>query len=990
MVLHTQPSGAVTITPTVPTTPDVVAVAPGELTFTAATWNTRQTVTVSGKTDTDAADTNVSLTHTLTTVEPGDYAGVSVAAVAVTVTDADTAGVTVDMDVGETGAQTTALAVTEGATGVYTLALATQPSDPVTLALTATPAEVGVAPDTLTFAAAAWNTAQTVTVSGTPDDDPDDETVTLAHTLTTDSTGDYAAVTVADVTVQVTDDEVVVGFEATTQSAAEDAGPASVCVRVTNPQAGETLPQDFTLWLRTVDGVATDGSAAVAGTDYTEIVDQDAGPFTATTRRQCAALEVLDNAVDAADKTLTLELDYRPDTTTPDPNDKEGTEDYVILSPGTLTFTITDDDVQGVTVDTDLTTMRVQATTLSVSEDGTMTETYAVVLATQPTAPVTISAADAPDRVDLTPAGPLVFTATTWATAQTVTGTPDDRDATTEAVTLTHTLTTAATGDYAAESVATVTVTEDDTPGLLVTPTALALQEAAGHAAHRGTYTLALNTQPGGPVTVRVDNADDASSVTANGVGAGATLSLVFAANVWNTAQTVTVAAQRDADAVDATVTLTHDPGGAEYAALADVSLTFTVTDPDVRGIALDADPATPATDEAGPLTVYEAATHAEHSALYTVRLATRPVGGNVTVTLTNSDGDALSVGPLRLVFTPGNWAMAQTVRATARDDFDGDSESVTLTHTAVGGDYPATTPVTADLTVNVTDDDAPELNVSVTTLEIDEPDGNPTTGQYTVRLITEPGGPVTVGIDEPTPNPDIEASPTELTFDASNWATAQPVTVTPRADTDAVNDATTLRHRVTGSAASTYPTSLPAVNVTVTVDDAQTAGVSVSATTLALDEDPLTPAAATYTLVLTAQPTGPVMVTVTSSDADAVAVDTDATPATRAVTFDATSWNTAQAVTATRRQDDNGADERVTLTHTVTGAAEYASVTVPAVTVSVTDDEEPGLVLSSVSVPVNEAATATYTVALATQPTGDVAVRIDGNHADVALQAAG
>ena len=380
VVLHTQPSGAVTITPAVPATPDVVDVAPAGLTFDTTSWNTAQTVTVSGKTDTDAADTNVSLTHTLTTVQNGDYAGVGVAAVAVTVTDADTVGVTVDTDPATDGAQTTALAVTEGATGVYTLALATQPSDPVTLAVTATPAEVGLAPETLTFAAAAWNTAQTVTVSGTPDDDPDDETVTLAHTLTTAGTGDYAAVTVADVTVQVTDDEVVVGFESATQSAAEDAGQVSVCVAVTNPQTGEPLSQDFTLWLRTVDGVATDGSAAVAGTDYMAIVDQDAGPFTATTRRQCTALEVLDNAVDAADKTLTLELDYRPDTTTPDPNDKEGTEDYVILSPGTLTFTITDDDVRGVTVDTDLTTTGVQATTLSVSEDGTTTAAYAVVL----------------------------------------------------------------------------------------------------------------------------------------------------------------------------------------------------------------------------------------------------------------------------------------------------------------------------------------------------------------------------------------------------------------------------------------------------------------------------------------------------------------------------------------------------------------------------------------------------------------------------------
>ena len=56
----------------------------------------------------------------------------------------------------------------------------------------------------------------------------------------------------------------------------------------------------------------------------------------------------------------------------------------------------------------------------------------------------------------------------------------------------------------------------------------------------------------------------------------------------------------------------------------------------------------------------------------------------------------------------------------------------------------------------------------------------------------------------------------------------------------------------------------------------------------------------------------------------------------------------------------------------------------------TITDDDDRGLALSLPSVAVNEDATATYTVALATQPMGDVAVRIRGAHADVAVQAAG
>ena len=56
----------------------------------------------------------------------------------------------------------------------------------------------------------------------------------------------------------------------------------------------------------------------------------------------------------------------------------------------------------------------------------------------------------------------------------------------------------------------------------------------------------------------------------------------------------------------------------------------------------------------------------------------------------------------------------------------------------------------------------------------------------------------------------------------------------------------------------------------------------------------------------------------------------------------------------------------------------------------TITDDDDRGLALRLPSVAVNEDATAIYTVALATQPMGDVAVRIRGAHADVAMQAAG
>lgn len=130
----------------------------------------------------------------------------------------------------------------------------------------------------------------------------------------------------------------------------------------------------------------------------------------------------------------------------------------VNLAPDALTFTVTDDDARGV-VDTDpITPATAESAALSVPDDGTTTTAaYTVMLSAQPSANVTIATVDALDRVDLAPTGLLVFSPTTWATAQTITmvGTPDDLDATTE----TETLTTVSGGEYAGQTVAVVMVT---------------------------------------------------------------------------------------------------------------------------------------------------------------------------------------------------------------------------------------------------------------------------------------------------------------------------------------------------------------------------------------------------------------------------------------------------------------------------------------------------------------------------------------------------
>ena len=100
------------------------------------------------------------------------------------------------------------------------------------------------------------------------------------------------------------------------------------------------------------------------------------------------------------------------------------------------------------------------------------------------------------------------------------------------------------------------------------------------------------------------------------------------------------------------------------------------------------------------------------------------------------------------LTFSASDWSTAQTVEVTAGEDPDTANDSETLTHTATGADYGS---VTADLAVTVTDDDTVGLELSETTLTVAE--GGRAT--YTVALVTEPSGQVTVTVGG-TANTDL------------------------------------------------------------------------------------------------------------------------------------------------------------------------------------------------------------------------------------------
>ncbi len=117
----------------------------------------------------------------------------------VTITDNDTAGVTVQA--------VNPLAVAEGGSNTYTVVLDSQPTHDVTI----TPASgdggaATVSPASYTFTSANWSTTQSFTVSGVSDEDAQDESVRVSHRAASDD-AKYDGLAVGSVTVAVTDDD---------------------------------------------------------------------------------------------------------------------------------------------------------------------------------------------------------------------------------------------------------------------------------------------------------------------------------------------------------------------------------------------------------------------------------------------------------------------------------------------------------------------------------------------------------------------------------------------------------------------------------------------------------------------------------------------------------------------------------------------------------------------------------------------------------------
>ena len=729
-------------------------------------------------------------------------------------------------------------------TDSYTLVLNSAPTEDVTVTVSAG-SGVEVSADggtnyagsrTLTFTSGNWDTAQTITVRGVDDnvDNPGGgRNVAITHaTSSTDSI--YNNRSVDSVDVRVTDDD------ATTVVLAGEAG---------NINEGRTKTMTLTLGRGLVDGEVltvplTFGGTATRGTDYTLRSTTATGVQYNSLNSGSASVVFTGPQTGATATTATITLTATTDSSVESP------VETVIVGLGTLTNTgLT--NAGGVDATDSLADFSISdPSSVSVSEssvtvaDNDATATYTVVLTSQPSGNVVISATSGATTTATVAPGTLTFTNSDWNTPQTVTITGKGAGSTS----ITHEVTT--TGDTTNYPTSTtipavsVTVT---TPGVTVSPTSLALTELGDPTDVTKTYTIALSTDPGADVTITVANGDATAVAVDTDAGTSGdqnTLTFTHGNNGnWNTAQTVTVRALNDGDGANESFNITH-------------TATATGSTAPYDGITID--PVTITTADAGHgVVVSEASVTVadnDETTTYTLVLKSQP-SGNVVISATSggtaqtvkfralNDGDGahesfnityaatsggtgtVTVAPPSLTFTNSDWNIPQTVTITVKEA-GSTSISHAVTTTGDATNYPTTMTISS-VTVTVTPTVPPGVTLTESGGSTEVKEDGSTTDSYDLVLATKPADDVTLtvsagrGVEVSTDGGSSYASSQTVTFTRSGaglWSAAQTITV--RGVEDGVDHAGTVT--ISHATSSTDPryNNLSVASVAVRVTD--------------------------------------------------------------------------------------------------------------------------------------------------------------------------
>ena len=648
------------------------------------------------------------------------------------------------------------------------------------------------------------------------------------------------------------------------------------------------------------------------------------------------------------------------------------------LPVNSASFTITDDDTRGITL---------SLAKLSIGMMEGETETYSLVLDTEPTDTVTVTVATRQDNlIRLTPET-VTFTPSNWSTTQTISvvSLDDGTDASFTDASIVHRV---SGGDYGSVSVRDILIKVENTTQAYIYLDDAQASESDGHVEFTVSvrpilrtvdvlvrYTTVDGTAAAGTDYTRQVNTGQAYkifSIPANG-GAGAIRIPITDNEVYGPAKktfTLQLTNHNNKALLD---------GGATS-----LTATGSIIDDDPKPEVSVAGPAGDLSyvseDLKGPVTFTLTLT-GRSAADVTVDYATgqpQVLSGLLArqgITSATA-GEDYTAATGTVTFSPGDATKQVTVQLTD-DDVSEDTEFFGFKISNVQNAQLLNEATDEVADVGLLDDDARGVAIDPTSVSLEEPAPGETAvaSSYTVKLNSKPTDTVTVTIGGANPAVSLSgatlSNTNTLTFTTSNWDTAQTVTVTPVEDANGIAETITLTHIQSGG---DY-TGIAVDSVTVNVTDSDTRNVVLSPTSLTVTEGDDT--GVSYTVKLSTQPSDTITVTIGGHSGTDLSISGTTLSNSNTLTFSTPNWNTAQTVTVKAGHDGNSGDESETLTHTASGG-DYANVAKD-LPVNVTDDAPATVAVSfgAASYSVAEGSTVTVKVTLSDDPEMDLTIPI-------------
>ncbi len=475
------------------------------------------------------------------------------------------------------------------------------------------------------------------------------------------------------------------------------------------------------------------------------------------------------------------------------------------------------------------------------------------------------------------------------------------------------------------------------------------------------TFSIVLDDQPTGNVVYDLTSTD----ITQMTVFPA---SMTFTPSNWNVVQTGTITTVDDLIAdgdQNETFRIELDAAASDDCySITPVNYVINILDDEVAGFSLSTVSGTLA--EGNPQT-----------AQVSVVLNAAPLT-NIIIDLQSLDLTEVTVGTASLTFTPSNWNVAQIVNLNSVDEMlvDG-TQTVSISAAVNGSSDPAFTALASQtVSVDNADDDVPGFTLSAITGVLTE--GATQTASLTMVLNVRPVNDVILSLTT-SPTDEIVLSTTSVTFTNANWNTPQTLLLTSVDDfiiDGTIN--TSITFSIDPTSDASYVSSVTAQTIAVANQDNEVAGFTISPLNGGNLEEGNS-ATVSFTVLLDAQPNLSefVILDITSLDT----TESEVSSITNSLVFTNTSWSTTQTVILNSVEDiilDGTVSSTISIAVNASSTAiDFVGVASQTHEVATLDNDVAGFSLSPIVGSLTEGSTSTisFGVSLNVQPLTPVTI---------------